>query len=365
MAENGNVSLPNNIRQIGECKSNIKIYLEDYAYTYLKRMAGSDTEKGCMAILLGETKWEETTSYIFIRSALGVEGEEVAAEHMELKDVQWSRIHQDMEQYFPDQEIIGWSVSIPGFDMKITDEILRTHLNYFAGNQKVLFAMEPVEREEAFFVFENGNLKKQNGYYIFYEKNEQMQTYMIEKGGNLSIENEKNVSDRAVVDFRKLIAGKQEKERKEKAGKSYITGICAAAAMVVLGLTWMNHQKITEELAQETVENEIYEESVTQIPPRVTAEATATPEEEKAELTPVEEEAITPTPTEAAETTEQEEETETSSGSYQKYVVKRGDTLTKISETYYGDISAVQKICEMNQLESEDLIYTGQIILLP
>ena len=45
--------------------------------------------------------------------------------------------------------------------------------------------------------------------------------------------------------------------------------------------------------------------------------------------------------------------------------MKRGDTLTKISETYYGGIQAVQEICEINNLTSEDLIYAGQIILLP
>ena len=88
--ENGIFHLPNNIRQIGETKPHLKIYMEDYAYTYLKRMSGNHMEGGCAAILLGEARWEESVSYIFIRSALGVENMEIAEEHMDFKDAVWS-----------------------------------------------------------------------------------------------------------------------------------------------------------------------------------------------------------------------------------------------------------------------------------
>lgn len=59
--------IPNNIRQIGENKEHLKIYMEDYAYTFLKRMSRQDTETGCAAVLLGEAKWRDSVSYIFVR----------------------------------------------------------------------------------------------------------------------------------------------------------------------------------------------------------------------------------------------------------------------------------------------------------
>ena len=46
--------IPNNIRQIGEIQGNQKIYIEDYAYTYLCRIASEDSAKGRAAILLGQ-----------------------------------------------------------------------------------------------------------------------------------------------------------------------------------------------------------------------------------------------------------------------------------------------------------------------
>ena len=45
--------IPNNIRQIGEIQGNQKIYIEDYAYTYLCRIASEDSAKGRRQFCLG------------------------------------------------------------------------------------------------------------------------------------------------------------------------------------------------------------------------------------------------------------------------------------------------------------------------
>ena len=47
------------------------------------------------------------------------------------------------------------------------------------------------------------------------------------------------------------------------------------------------------------------------------------------------------------------------------YEVKRGDTLYMISKKIYGDISHVNKICELNQITDPDNIHYGQKIILP
>ena len=50
---------------------------------------------------------------------------------------------------------------------------------------------------------------------------------------------------------------------------------------------------------------------------------------------------------------------------WQEYTVQKGDSLSKISERYYGTMSRVKDICELNQIAVEDLIYAGQKIYLP
>jgi nucleoid-associated protein YgaU len=47
------------------------------------------------------------------------------------------------------------------------------------------------------------------------------------------------------------------------------------------------------------------------------------------------------------------------------YIIQKGDTLAKICLRYYGNLSNIDKICEMNQIENKDNIQYGQKIILP
>lgn len=251
--------IPNNIRQIGEIRGQQKIYIEDYAYTFLKKISRIPEEGGKAAILLGQYHWSEGIAYLFIKSALQVKDMEVSPEHIVFSDKVWGQVYEDSRKYFPQQEIVGWFVSLPGFNMQINEVLLKTHLNHFAGNDKVLFVVEPGEWEEAFFAYENNQLNRQPGYYIYYEKNEPMQAYMIDMSENKSIEETEKIPDRAVVDFRRTVKQREQRKEAGKEGKdsdqktdetekrtghmSWTFGACTAAAALALGITFFNSYK--------------------------------------------------------------------------------------------------------------------------
>ena len=174
-AKNGEnlFNLPRNIRQVGLTTGNMRIYIEDYVYTFLTRLArnavGSGKEQGCVAVFTGETKWNNGITYLFIRGALMVEDMEAASDHIDFSEKIWAKIQEDQAKYFPGQEITGWFFSRPQMYME-TDELLtRIHLRYFGG-EKVLMLMEPAEKEEAFFFFENGLMVRQRGYTFIMRK---------------------------------------------------------------------------------------------------------------------------------------------------------------------------------------------------
>ena len=220
-AKNGEnlFNLPRNIRQIGLTAGNIRIYIEDYVYTFLTRLARNETgpgnEQGCVAVFTGDTKWNNGITYLFIRGALMVEDMEAAADHIDFSEKVWTKIQENQAKYFPGQEITGWFFSRPQMYME-TDELLtRIHLRYFGG-EKVLMLMEPTEKEEAFFFYENGLMIRQRGYYIYYEKNPLMQEYMIEKTKDMGQGASETVGDEAVTTFRKIIKNKKTPETEEK-----------------------------------------------------------------------------------------------------------------------------------------------------
>lgn len=47
------------------------------------------------------------------------------------------------------------------------------------------------------------------------------------------------------------------------------------------------------------------------------------------------------------------------------YIIKNGDTLNKITLEHYGSTEFSQKLSRYNGLKNENLIYTGQVILIP
>ena len=194
-----------------------RIYLEDYVGTFLKKYFSAP--EGRAAMLFGEFKWADGISYFFIRSAAAIHTMEPAPDHLVFDDAVWTEVHDVMEKYFKNQQILGWALSLPGYGEDLNEQIIRAHLNHFGGNDKTLFRVNGQEKEETFYTYEGGTLRSTGGFYIYYEKNEPMQSYLIDQNQNRSIENGESVPDRAVSDFRKMIEEKSGEEP-EQAGNS-------------------------------------------------------------------------------------------------------------------------------------------------
>ena len=137
--------LPRNIRQIGLVGDDYRIYMEDYVYTFLVRLARAENASGeqraRVAILTGEIKWRSQIAYLFIKGAVMAENMDAAPDHIDFSKEQWKQIQDDQKQYFDDQEIVGWFFSQPQITLEATELMTKVHMKYFGG-EKVLMLME-------------------------------------------------------------------------------------------------------------------------------------------------------------------------------------------------------------------------------
>ena len=252
-------NLPKNIRQIGIPNEKYRIYIEDYVYTFLKKIAekAEEEEKGAAAVFTGEIKWNSGTGYLFIRGALTAEAGEISAEHVEFSDLTWQKLHEETEHYFAGQEIIGWFLTQKSLQMEVAEGVQRIHMKLFGG-EKVLMLMDPSDNEEAFFRYENSFMVKQSGFYIYYEKNPQMQNYMIEKIPELSVPQEEEVHDDAVRAFRQIIQKKHSNYSNEDGGRtsvfSYAATACLALAVLTVGVQFYQNYSNSSKMPQEVTE---------------------------------------------------------------------------------------------------------------
>ena len=360
--------IPNNIRQIGEVGGTQKIYIEDYAYTYLCRIASENSGRGISAILLGQSNWRDGTSYLFIKSAIVLTDMEINEEHLVFTQEIWNHVYEKNKEYFQEQEIVGWFLSIPGCSMEINQIICQTHLNHFGGNDKILFVMEPLEKEEAFYRYEDGKMIRQTGFYVYYEKNEAMRNYLVSQNEKSEKQSEE-FDDAAVHTFRKKIEKKTGQEQKKAGFPLFKTAsVCAAAAVLAVGVLYLNHYKKlkgTEEVLAD-LENTRQEENKEAVTPVNAPSAKKDQREEKQEEQIAEKvEDKDRNQQEVQNQTESEKEAAADTPAHQSYTIQPGDTMTRISVKNYGTIKKIKEICELNNMSETDTIYPGQIILLP
>lgn len=392
------LDLPKNVRQIGEPEENRKIYIEDYVITYLKKVAKEAALNSRVAVLLGRSEWMDGIPYLFIKSAVALKDLEDYGEGVPFTDEAWAQVYGTIKEYFSDQNVLGWFLSIPGYPMDLDRDLVKTHINHFGGVDKVLLVAEPGDWEEDFFAYENGRLARQKGYYIFYERNEAMQRYMVETGDGESIEKKEEFEDRAARSFRTLV-----QEKKDLSGQKrvmtflYTASTFLVMVVLVIGITLINNYEKMEglemtltEISQslESQEGQAVpgladqaEEPNQQLVAAMEEENAKAQEEETVDQEELSEEPQEEDPAEVPESPveESEPEPESETGSEQaetalsqnvvsipeSYTVQKGDTLLKISRKIYGQDNKIDEICSLNGIKDINHILVGQKLLLP
>lgn len=368
-AEEKHLGEPKNVKQIGEPREYKKIFIEDYVHTFLLQICKEQADDGKVAILFGQTKRSGGMRHIYVKSALPVDGVVQKQGKYLFSEKLWGDIYVQGEKYFPEQEILGWFLAKPGFAVEKTVVIEETHRTYFSGAEKVLFMLEPLEEETAFFGFDGNRFSKQPGYYIYYEKNEPMHEYLVEENSRKACEKKEEKPDVAVASFRKLLKEKQANHAKrKKMVVSYGMKVSIALVLFVGAVTLKNQ---TEKIR--TMEAQMFRMSESE-PIQAVSGTDVIVEELPGEVQEIPPEELVEEPVEipVTEVQEPEEVTVTEPETPEEvpegpesYIIQPGDSLAKISREKYGTDDMVDEICTLNEIANGDYIQVGETILLP
>lgn len=400
--------IPKNIRQIGTIHGSRKIYVEDYVITYLQQFSMRQAPRQQVIILLGRTQWLEEKQYFFISGAIHVNNVEIEMEEIKFSDECWMRIYGQMKKYFDRLEIVGWFLSSFENPLFISEAVVCAHVNNFPGNDKVFMMLDPQEREDAFYHYENGQLIREGGYYIYYEKNREMQEYIIQHREEPSEPVKVEVEDEATRQFREMMQAKKEKKH-EKQTMSFLYAASTVMVLVfmLIGITMINNydkmlnmessittlsnlvDPSTDSVDVETADTQETSVPVESVAGNVERQNVITNEEAKegenqekstsTEKSPAEEGKSdanfvdnTKENQDAADSTKETQEKtenatqETSAEVAEQYhTVTKGETLEDISIQYYGVSSMIKSICNANGIKNSDQIFPGQKILIP
>lgn len=340
------------VMQVGMVEGNVRIYIEDYAYTYLKKQKGKEKTK---YFLYGEKEEQNQQKKLYI---YGITPKP------------------KMEQtYFKEYYPLGF--------LKIKEE-------------------------ERFWVSLNGQEEKIKGFYVFYAPNQAMQEYLVDHHETATEDkNENKIKRQATGESlpvkeilipKRKIKIRKKNSRSKNDGFLYSCGGIVIAVFILFFLTSANGQRklaifkqvITDTVtgtSKEETENDIIIEETNMSQTNFITEETIPPLQE------TEENSVEQNSTKAEEnlsqdslTIQQEEDLISDKDedmpeeenvpvshekvieqekAYEEYVVKEGDTLEAICRRKYGSLSEMKEICAINKIKDADYIAPGQKLYLP
>lgn len=356
-------ALPNNIKQIGSIGDGNRIYMEDYACTYLDQYAHSDSKEK-IAVLVGRNMTVDNENILFISGV--IQGKYTVSKNgiTELTEKSWQYINKQLKLYFRDLEVVGWSYIQPGYEDYISERLCDLQKNNITKGFQVLYTIDPTENISGFYKWNNidGTFDSIKGYIIYYEKNEGMHEYMLEN-------KIKTVAEENIIKTNTKDAGAKAREaaskrtsyrtrRKMAANQNRAINMLGSVSFVMLLVCFImgaglvqNDERIRDmEMKLTSLENQFQN---SQSVFALSNESTTAEAADQQTTQPI-------TETESEPTTE----SATEPPKYTEYRVKSGDTLIGISKSTYGTSARVSDIRELNNIAGNKII-TGEILLLP
>ena len=382
---------PKNVRQIGVPLPGQKIYLEDYVITYLKQ-SFVHAQEPVVVLLLGKNGEEKAEKAAFIYGAIVLE-ETGILEKGEIPKETWDQAYETIRRNFPGALVLGWACGVPMWSGSVDSQVRKLQKVEFSKENSTLFLWDLSEKEEKIFLWQRNMLKEMSGYYVYFEKNPQMQNFMLDDSKEPeSIDGD--YEDTVTVSMRHVIEEKE--ERKKNLQLLAYCGAVAAGIALLFGVHTMLDSTARIQKMEQTVDtlteyvgkqqedvaamSRQAADTVQQIPFQSAENTTDTPKPSDAgtvskrkttgQVQPAQEKKQkTSLPskgkTGSGETDVKRAERTSTRPEQQSYIVRKGDTLSQIVWKQYHDLSYEKKVKKANGLKDADAIYEGQCLVLP
>lgn len=418
--------LPQNVKQIGAIGEGMRVYMEDYVSTYLKQYSDSGGHGNRQAFLIGKHMIIDGKPYLFINGAVLGKHCENADGLDVFTEKSFEYVNEQIERFFNGYEVVGEMRAQPGYGAALTPSAARAHTEAFVSRRQVLLLTDPIERVNCFYAWNDAydGLREIGGYFIYYEKNAGMQEYMLEnkimrpaitKDEEEKDDYEEEADSREKSPERKTLFKPAAPVPEYKKMFNMFAGVSAVlfvvcflmAASLIQGDSRINKleegftaldsaynyllsqastyrevfasvetAQVIADAEKETAREEETQTEAPAVPPNdsqseadsAEEEAFAAAEEdEPASVIPGTVVIVDPNePTKAPEPPpNQSPVSQATDVIPREYVVAAGDNLNSISVRFYGDKTMVDAIMTKNGISDPNMIYFGQVLLLP
>ncbi len=218
---------PKNKKQIGRIGKGDKIYIEDYAVTYLNQIARSPETKNGYAGLFGHCRVVDGKKEFYIYSAIYQECEKMKDGGLPREAVQ--KIMRKRGENFAEHFFLGWALIYRENAGAMWENCYRSRMETLMGKPELLMTLKCDTCEEHFYLYPTEMPKETEGYFIFYEQNDAMQNFLIGWHGELHKDKCDDEMDNVAENCRNYY-----KEKRSRQMRTRLAGVAFVAAALLL-----------------------------------------------------------------------------------------------------------------------------------
>ena len=346
----GNVQLPLNFITIGEIESDdVKVYIKQDIYKRIEKYSHADTSKELGSILLGDYCEELVKTHVVISEFIEAKYTDASASTLTFTHETWDYVHSEQDKLYPSLRMLGWQHTHPNYGVFLSNYDMFIQENFFNMAYQIAFVVDPIQGLRGFFQWKNGKVEKLKGFYVFDDVGKPIkieQTTSSVKG-----KKSETMSNKSIIVLSTLLA---------------LLVIAFVVSFVTL------NKMIQDQFEQQKMLEPVIASQSADI--QALQETISDSEGETVSL----EELIARLEAQQIMLDNQGEIIENLQGLlkdtiesdnlavYTSYTVQKGDTLSRICEkhgiSYWGN---ARNILALNGIANENLIYVGQIIILP
>jgi len=133
----------------------------------VRRHGRQDTSREQGGILIGTVASSQDKIYVNVEAVIAAPQTRAKRTSVTFTHDSWAHINRVKDSDYPDQDIVGWYHTHPGFGIFLSDYDTFIHRNFFPAAWQVALVLDPLSGELGFFVWKGNEIIPRKQYNVF------------------------------------------------------------------------------------------------------------------------------------------------------------------------------------------------------
>ncbi len=197
-------------------KDKVKIIISADVYDNIAKHSKEDLTHELGGFLIGDYQENKNDIYVNIVGAIRAQATDSQSASLKFTHETWDIANKEKDESYPDNRIIGWYHTHPTFGIFLSGYDQFIQKNFFDLPFQIAYVVDPVNKRDGFFHWDNGNITKSEGFY--FSDNVPLNLWEMKfsnKSKKIKVEEEDIYTKDEIDEQRKIVLRERNQNRKK------------------------------------------------------------------------------------------------------------------------------------------------------